>query len=333
MKLRAVAMLSGMVALVLLQSADAEAGPTAPPFYVVQEQAPSGAAAPLNTPISVTLVADPNGPADANLDPRLTLTKVGHDVALGLKANGGPPTLIWVPSSPLEAETSYEARFNPGYEGVPDTIWTFTTGQLSTPPLSLEGDLAVTFEPGTDTVWSCPPGATSSRDGAAACSNQLVQVTKARVKIPRALGGFPHRVGTLALTDDLPYDFSPASKTGPAPYRGANVSVSEYADLDDPKVTEILITVPEGEREYLPCFAFAAFDARGDQATSAPLCVDEPIAETDEPDVTEERPSPSASGSRTSRGCTFGAEGSSNGGWLVALGLAVLARRRGWRAS
>src|SRR5205085_11134414 len=146
-----------------------------------------------------------------------------------------PPRLTWIPIESLEPETTYEAHFNSGYEGVPDTIWTFTTGRESAPPLSLEGHLEVTFEPGTDTVQTCPPPNPCGYDEAS-CTSQIVQVTKPRVKIPRAIGGFPGRTGDVWPTDDMPYDFSPTSKTAPPPYAGLYVSVVGRVDLDDPSV-------------------------------------------------------------------------------------------------
>jgi len=314
-------------------------GASAPPFYVVQNQAPTTAGTPLNAPLVVTLVADPSGPTDANLSPRLTLTKSESDVALDLASFGGPTTLIWVPLQALEPETQYEAHFNPGYEGVPDTIWTFTTGNHATPALSLEGELSVTFEPGKDTVLSCPGGGIGcGPDDAAACTSEMVDVTKARVKIPHAINGFVDRAGVLWLTDDTPYDFSPESKTTPPPYHGANVSSAEYVNLDDPDLREVLITVPEGEGPYRPCFAFAASDARGDKATVAPLCVDlppkpQPVEDNGDPgflDGAEHSPSSSPSSeSRTSKGCSFGAQRTTPSPWLGALMLLALVVRRG----
>ena len=321
-------------------------GATAPPFYVVERQAPTGEVTPLNTPLVVGLREDATQPPVESFNPSLTLTDARSKVSLELKSLGGLPTLAWVPVTPLDPETTYEAHFNPGYEGVPDTTWAFTTGTDSTPTLSLEGKLAVTFEPGTDTISECASGANF---GCGACTSRgVVKVTKARVKIPHASGGFPRRIGTLWLTDDLPYDFSPASKTGPQPYQGHNVSVAQYADLDDPAVSDVLITVPDEEVAYKPCFAFAASDARGDQATIEPLCLEQPRLPTSEAGSAGNGSDTGASGgpvtdphggsadglqmpsSRTSEGCSFGAEPANGSAWLATLGLLALRRRRAW---
>lgn len=334
-------LVAGAAAELLLPTPARACGATAPPFYVVKDQAPASDATPLNAPLVITLEADPNGPADPNFNPSLTLMESDSDVPVELESLGGLPTLTWRPNTSLEPETQYEAHFNPGYEGIPDTIWTFTTGTESTPTLSLEGELAVTFEPGTDTVFSCPAGGGIGCDGTAGCTSEVVAVTKARVKIPHAIAGFMRRSGALWLTDDLPYQFSPESKTSPAPYHGANVSRVEYVDLDDLDLREALITVPDGERRYQPCFAFAASDARGDQATSAPLCVDlpakpEPIQDQGDPgflDGAERAPNPAASSSRTSKGCGFSPQRTGHGHWLAALALCGLVRRRTRRLS
>lgn len=320
---------AGVLAGLMQTGAALACGATAPPFYVVTEQAPTSAAAPLNTPIVVTLGESADGPVVEGFNPSLTLTKAGSDIAIALKSLGGPPNLAWVPLESLEPETTYEAHFNPGYEGIPDTIWPFTTGKESTPALSLEGELEVTFEAGTETFYSCPTTLnTCGTNDKADCTRQDVEVTKARVKLPRALDGFAKRSGVLWLTDDMPFDFSPGSKTAPPPYQGRNVSRVHYADLDGPSVVDVLITVPSQEEAYQPCFAFAASDARGDQATSAPLCVDLPAV----PVVVENDADPLANDierSGTSKGCSFGAQRAScNNGWLAALALVALVRRR-----
>jgi len=305
-------------------------GASAPPFYVVKQQSPVSAATPLNTPLVVTVIEDADGPVVDSFNPSLTLTKADSDLAIELKALGGLTTLSWVPLDALEPETTYEAHFNPGYEGIPDTIWTFTTGTESTPALSLEGKLEVTLEPGSTTVYTCPntlnPCGPSDNTG---CPSQVVEVTQARVKIPRAVSGFPERLGTVTLTDDLPFDFSPPSKTGPEPYRGQNVSVTQYVNLDDPSLSEVLITLPDEAAPYKPCFAFAASDARGDQAIAEPLCLDVPAS----PVVTENDGDPGLGNdmkkSGTSEGCNVGRAPSSNSAWLgLLVPLAIIRGRR-----
>jgi MYXO-CTERM domain-containing protein len=302
------------------------------PYYVVAERAPSTAGTPLNAPVVVELKEDPSGPVLDTFNPSLTLTKARSDIAIELKSLGGRPTLVWVPVAALDAETEYEARLNLGYVGIPDATWTFTTGTKSTPPLSLEGELAVTLEPGSDTILECAGDRNLACGASEGCTDRVVAVTKARVKIPRAIAGFPPRFGNLRLTDGVPFDFSPASKT-PSPDGGYDVSVEEYANLDDPSVTEMQITVPDRAVAYRPCFAFSAVDERGDRATSKPLCL-EPIAPAANEGGAGAMPNPddglaaNKPPSGTSEGCSVGPAKPNGSVWLVALGSFALVRRR-----
>ncbi|MES1188994.1 MAG: hypothetical protein ABUL60_34580 [Myxococcales bacterium] len=333
---RLLVLASGFATALLHGRSALACGASPTPYYVVEQEAPKGDTTPRNAPLVVELKADASGPVDTGFFPTLTLTRAGSDVAIELKSLGMvPPRLSWRASESLEPETAYEAHFNSGYEGIPDTIWTFTTGLDSAPPLSLEGQLEVAFEPGVDTVYTCPSPNPCGNDTAASCTSQVVQVTKARVKIPRAIGGFPRRTGELWLTDDMPYDFSPDSKTAPEPYQGQNVSKVEYVDLDDPSVQDVLLTVPDPGVAYRPCFAFSASDGRGDQATIQPLCLEAPAVPVSNEggaggsggdsadDSQESRP-------RTSRGCNFraGSGGTDSSAWLASLSLLLLLRRR-----
>lgn len=338
MRTAALGVLACGVAARLLQSASVLAcGASAPPFYVVKEQAPTSAAAPLNTPLIVTLIEDADGPVVESFNPTLTLTRGRADIGIELKALGAPPTLVWVPVEPLAPGTLYVAHFNPGYEGIPDSTWSFTTGTESTPPLSLEGELEVTLESAVEFVPTSPciPGCGNAGDCAGAGTSEFVNVTKARVKIPRAVDGFAQRTGAVWLTDDKPYDFSPISKTGPLPYEGTNVSILSFADLDDPSVTEVLITLPEEQTPYEPCFAFAASDARGDRAISKPLCLDRPIMPVaNEGDAVSDPATPDGLANDiqkpgTSKGCNVGRPASGNGTWLgLVVPLAMIRGRR-----
>jgi hypothetical protein len=324
-----------------------------PPFYVVKQRAPSGGATPLNTPLTVQVAEDADGPVVESFEsfkPSVTLTKAGSAIELkylgGLRTvDSGVEPLSWVPVEPLEPETTYEAHFNPGYEGIPDSSWAFTTGSESTPALALEGALAVTFEAGTETDYDfndCP----ADSCGFSSCPHRVVKVTKARVKIPRAFGGFPRRLGTLWVTDDEPFDFTPASETDPEPNGGHRAGRVEFADLDNPNITEVLITVPEVDTPYRPCFAFAASDLRGDQVTIDALCVDPPKPLLGEGGAANDPDSGASGGpatpapndgraddvakptSTSSQGCGFGAERADGRAWLAALGLLLLLRRR-----
>ncbi len=346
-----VAVVIGSALAGLTQSRPARAcGEAAPPYYVVSDQAPNGSGAPLNAPIVVKLSASPLGASSPAVvgSPSLTLTKAGAAAALDVKSVGFPAAPIWVPVAPLEPTTSYEARFSSGYAGVPDTTWPFTTGTESAPVFSLTGKLAVSLEPGSDMVLEC-----ITNCGFPCTSKGEIKVTKARVKLPQASGGFAARSGTLWLTDDKPAEFFERSKTGPEPYRGNNVSLSSYVNLEDPSVTELLVTVPSEAVAYKPCFAFVASDARGDQASVEPLCLDAaavPIVNegsagsagatgtstagasaagattnpnSDDPGFANDQKS-----SGTSASCSSGRGPASDGAWLVLLGFSLLRRRQ-----
>jgi MYXO-CTERM domain-containing protein len=294
----------------------------------------------------VHLREDPTASPGQEATPTLTLTIEGTDEALAVKPPGAPPDEVWVPVEPLEPETTYEAHYNLGYEGAPDTIWTFTTGTETQPALSLEGKLEVTLEQGTQTVLQCPKDACicgcSEEERAAACTELEVPVTNARVKLPRAVGGFSTRGGVVVLTDDKPYEFFRFTKDGPEPYLGLAVSSPHQVDLDDPDVTEVLIPLPEAETAYRPCFAFLAADARRDEATAQPLCLEEsfpadtggtvtpsggsgPVATTHD-DLANDQKKPTS----TSAGCSLGGAPAGSGAWLALLGLVsvVQIRRR-----
>jgi hypothetical protein len=284
----------------------------------------------------------PRGPVGEFLDLRFSLTGVDSGQAIEVKSLGGAQTFAWVPLEPLEANTTYEANVNLGYESVPDTIWEFTTGTVSTPALALEGKLEVSLERGTDTIYPCPAVPCGS---IYECAAQEVTVTKARVKLPRASGGFPARVGQLWLTDNQPFDFTPDSKMDPAPYRGQNVSLVEFVDLDDASVTEVLITVPAEDAPYQPCFAFAASDLRGDQAMVEAVCLPGSTAPEEDAGGSESGGSDAAAADSAatepaavnpatpsnSASCNVARGGASGGACWAALGLLAFAKRRSLR--
>ncbi len=337
--------IGGMAAALTRSELALACGEPAPLYYEVNATAPSGAGAPLNAPIVVKLSGSPVGASSpAVVDtPSLTLTKAGAATPLDVKSVGFPAAPIWVPVAPLEPATSYEARFNSGYAGVPDTIWPFTTGTESAPVFSLTGKLEVSLEPGTDMVLEC-----ITNCGFPCTNKGEIKVTKARVKLPHASGGFAARSGTLWLTDDKPAEFFERSKTGPEPYRGNNVSLSSYVNLEDPSVTELLVTVPSEALAYKPCFAFVASDARGDQASVEPLCLDTatlPIMNEGSAGATGSNAAgASAAGAAatgpnngdpgfandqksSSSSCSFGRGASSASAWLLLLGFSRLLRR------
>jgi MYXO-CTERM domain-containing protein len=321
-------------------------GETPRPAYVVDTVGPTSADAPLNTPLFIHLREDPTALTDQEVTPTLTLTIEGTDEALAVNPPGAPPDEVWIPALPLEPRTTYEAHYHPGYEGAPDTVWTFTTGTETQPAFSLEGKLEVTLEPGTQTVFQCPKDACicgcSQEEQAAICTEMEVPVTNARVKLPRAVGGFSARGGVVALTDDEPEDFSDITKAHePEPHVFA-VTSYQQVDLDDPDVTEVLIPLPEAEKPYRPCFAMLANDARRDIALAEPLCLDEPFpADTGgsvtpnggsgpEPTTNDGLANDQKKPTNTTEGCsTSGARSSqSASAWLALLGIASVVQRR-----
>lgn len=309
------------VAVVLGRSLPLLACGAAPtPYYVVGQRAPSGEGAFVNAPIQVTLEEGEDGPVVDGLEPTLVLSKRGSAEPLTLRPLLAAPALVWVPLEPLEPLATYEAHYNPGYEGQPDTVWQFTTGSSAAPELTLNGKLEVTLEEGTDPVYGplndCGTGAQTG----------TVTVTKARVKLPQAMGGFAGRFGELHLTDERAFDFSAASKTAPAVNEGHLVSRPAYANLE--RDDELVITLPQQVEPYRPCFAFRATDARGDQAQAEPLCLDQPFPATEA--ATPEPSKVTDDGPRTSSSCSFAAPGGSVGGVVglaVALGLSAWRRR------
>jgi len=287
-------------------------GATPPPYYVVDQQAPSGTDTALNAPVVVTLKANPDGPIANALEPTLVLNQSGQQQALPVRALSGPPDLVWVPLSALAPNTRYEAHYSPGYEGIPETTWQFTTGESQTPALALEGALEVSLEAGLDPVSDCTK---ANECGGGCIEKGQRSVTKARVKLPSSVGGFPKRRGELHVTDERAFDFAPVTKTRPDPNEGHLVSLSAYADLETDH--EILLTLPEEAAPYRPCFAFRATDARGDEALSVPLCLSQTFPAPAEPED-----------SSASVSCSFAAPAGGSSFALALVGLSTLIRRR-----
>lgn len=319
-------------AMLLAHSAAALAcGEADEPYYVVSEQLPSGDGVPLNAPLIVDLEESANGPAEPHLSPSLTLTVDGSDDALELKAVGREPHLVWVPTQPLAPNTNYEAHFNPGYEGLPDSIWNFTTGDETTPPIALEGELSATLERGIDPTFECPK-----------CFGDCTQtgqrdVTHALVTLPRVKDGFVGYSGQLWLTDNTPYDFSEPTKGESGPNLGHVVSLEATVSFDDDgkPLLPVQMTLPEEDEAYRPCFALRVFDERGDTAIAESFCLAETFPRSspdsnpvdDEPVLTDHE-------SSTSAGCSFGVASTSDSSAAFALlGLAALTRRRRSRSA
>jgi MYXO-CTERM domain-containing protein len=236
--------------------------------------------------------------------------------------SGSTPRLVWVPRQPLTPSTTYEASFNTGYEGAPDHVWQFTTGQTTTPPIALEGELSAELVPGIDPILDCPQ-----------CSGACVQtgernVTKALVRLPRVKGGFAGRTGHVWLTDDTPYDFREPRKLPPLPNEQHLVSLSSFVVFGDDGLPtqDVLITLPEESEPYRPCFAFVVSDERSEGAFAEPFCLDEafPLSSAQPETVSDE-----AVTGGDSSACSFGVASSRRAYAAFALlALAALTRRR-----
>jgi hypothetical protein len=306
-------------------------GASSPPSYAVDELAPQGVGVPVNAPVQVTLrVEETESGFDASIGPSLVLTPTGSDLAVDLRPVGAAPGLTWVPLSSLEPQTSYTARFDSGNAGVAETSWEFTTGSAAREPLSLDGRLEISLEAGTMVVPECGPCGNDCVDG------DEVAVVRARVKLPRARGGFAPRRAWLWLTDDRPYDFSEPSKGTPEPYRGTNVSLGTSVLLDDE--TETLVVVPEEDAAYRPCFALQASDARDDRAEAPSVCLD-PFPAPDSPSSVGGEAgagatgAPSTPAARASSSCRFGVSPTGGHGAVILVALALGAARSRQRRS
>lgn len=295
-------------------------GASAPPYYVVASQLPTGEGAPLNTPLVVELTESADGPVYDAINPTLTLSVKGNDEALEVKAVGAASRLSWVPVEPLEPSTEYEAHVNLGYEGHADTIWTFTTGDVTAPSLALEGELEATLEAGREPILQC-----DRCGGPCTDTGEEREVTWANLTLPRVKDGFSGRRGEVWLTDDTPYSFTSDEKPAASETDTHLVSLSTFVLFDDDgKPTQnVRLTLPEEAEPYHPCFVLRVFDDRGDTAISEPLCLEASFPTVDpEPVVTDRE-------SNTSSGCSFGVNSPTGASSLLAaLGFVALLRRR-----
>lgn len=288
-----------------------------------------GMEAPLNAPIVLRLsesVTDSDAPP---FTPTLSLRASTSDEVvnvpgsiLGLSLDG---ELSFVPEGNLPPSTTFLATFLSGQEVVttdrpPGTTWSFRTGTETSPSLSLEGELSVTLEPGEDNALECPNNCGCTATGAA------FAVTKARVKLPRLVGGFRAHRGELWLTDETPYHFDLPTVEPDSHV----VQVGGQLSRDELAAGEALITLPAEDVAYSPCFSFRALDARGDQVLSPALCLEKDdfvgAPSSDPPGATgsEDTASP-----RRSSACSFTPTTGSPEAWLsVLLLLATLSRRR-----
>lgn len=324
-------------------------GPLPPPYYVVDQQSPRGSEVPLNAPLQVSLQEHEQAgdPGVLPLNPTLSLVRTGSDTPLDLSVVSYAPRLAWAPKTLLEPHTSYTASLTLGYEGVPATSWEFTTGGGMAESLSLDGELSVTLEGGTRPIEQCGP-----------CGNDCTAQGEraailARIKLPRARGGFAPRAAWVWLTDEKPYDFSRVDKGGPEPYHGSNVSIGSMVELGDDEASpggeaQILLEVPQEQTPYRPCFAMSASDARGDEVVAEPVCLG-PFPEAARPSTGDAGAgagagaaggpgAPNDAGareSRTSSACSNGPSpvGAHHTATITALFLGWALRRRAQRSS
>jgi len=231
----------------------------------------------LNAPVVVELLQSTNGSDAPPLAAELTLTVVGATAPVELRPGGlfrDASAISFVPVAPLSANTSYRASFTtgqvqePGLGGPSTAVWEFTTGELIEPTLTLEGELQVSLETGDAPIYTCN-GNTSC--GPACTETGQRRVTKARVKLPVPQGGAPGRLfGWLALDNDEPSDFINARADN---VEGV-VTLREWVELTANQPAEdVLVTLPDEAKPYTPCFAFKAWDARGDEVLAEPVCL------------------------------------------------------------
>lgn len=303
-------------------------GASNPPYYVVSDQAPSGEDVPLNAPLLVELAESADGPVYPEISPSLVLTLEGEGEAVPLVAVSRVPHLAWVPSSRLQPGKTYEAHYNPGYEGHPDSIWQFTTGDSVKPAITLEGSLQATLEPGSDPILEC-----------STCGSDCVEkgrrpVTQARLRLPRVASGFDPRRGELWLTDDSAFTFPAPDQDSAPSTEGHTLALvtSVTFDAEGYPTSDILVTLPEEDAPYRPCFALRVTDGRGDRATAEPLCLAEtfPNQGASPPQDDTQEPVLGNGASNTSSACAFGRErlgASSALGALLLVGAAALRRR------
>jgi MYXO-CTERM domain-containing protein len=336
----------GAAALLGLHARTAAACSATPePWYTIDRQAPLGDAVPLNAPLVVELLSVASDVGVPGRAPTLSLTVVGADESVTLSPldGGRGSKLSFVPGAELEPRTTYRARFETGQTALDDTqpqpqpstaTWEFTTGDELAPPFELTGELSVTLEAGQDPVYTC---STPCGDGCVESGKQAV--TKARVTVPTLSGGFGARYrATLLLTDDTPGSFAPRAK----PDESENlVRVEQYAEIEPGAETDVVVTLPLETMAYRPCFAFKAWDDRGDEVAAEALCLEQAFPPTYEP------PQSGASGAggagpmyprqpmgddtvkpkSKSSGCAV-APGETSAAWLVLLLVAARRSRR-----
>jgi MYXO-CTERM domain-containing protein len=334
------------LALLGLHVAPAAAcGASPPPHYAVAGEFPASGSAPLNAPLLIALVDLRDGVQTTPFVPQLVLTEAGSQAPIAVgPANSflSPTELSFVPQQPLSPTTKYRATFDAGQSldgstapGASGSVsWEFTTGEALVPTLALDGALQVTLEAGEDPIQDC------GLCGGCVETGKL-PVTKARVVLPKLVGGFAGVdtavQGKLVLTNDAPADLPELT---PNPTSHSLVRSERAVALSATGPSFTLISLPVEEVAYRPCFAFSVTDARGDVALAQPICLPDAFPNTDVTPAAGgaaagDEPAPAsdtAAPPRTSKGCSAtpspSGSVSSLASLLALLGGAASRRRR-----
>ncbi len=311
------------------------------PYYTydVGSFGPDSGQVELNAPLLLTTIEnddewDPDRTGE--LDPKLELRVLGSDTPLEvLEPTHFGSTLSFIPTKALAPNTTYSvsARLVADLVSAVESekvSWQFTTGTAIREPMQLKGDWQVSFEHGRDEQFECTTEFGSCGGDCQPIGD--VAVTKARITLPSAHGGFSNEYlsATLAILPDEPAVDGALVVTG--------------VDIEGGKPSELMVTMPLlGGSSYKPCFQFEATDARNERAMSV-YCVDEAFPQPadnrgplkpkpqpmPEPDpVNELAAEDDGALRRTSSGCSTSSGSHGTGSALgLLLGLAAFTRRR-----
>ena len=313
-------------------------------WYAVAQTTPADASAgvPLNAPIVVRFAATTfaGNAAPGSIAPGYSVTRatlsggveqapsvlrkveLASDPAIPPYASTSLLT-AFVPDMPLLANTQYTIAVGenidvPNPSVPPDTSWSFTSGSGFREPLSVAGDLAVSFEAGSVPHMDCELPLQTLCGGATCTQKGTDDVTMARVILPAVVDGFADQFLKGRLTV---YDAADDTK---------QLTNLLEPELTAGQATEELLTLPlnAAGQTYVPCIEFRVSDARGDEASSS-WCADEPF-----PHPADNHHAPKlSSGPHTSSACSISllapSHGSRDCGALVVV-LAALSLRS-WR--
>jgi hypothetical protein len=314
----------------LLAPHPSEACTLAPSMFAIGDVTPSSqGAAELNAPLVVTFDNQgifPDSHQSSFLQPAFalrakatgTLVELGEPRMVGGYL-GSDTAYAVVPTAQLEPNTSYELSVETGQtpaptiDGAISLTASFTTGAELRPPLSIDGELSVSFEAGTRPHMECNPSSTCD----SGCVQKGVEeATLARLQIPPISGGFSEEFGyvSVMVTERVPY------VEGSIPIEGEALQAFRYEAFEPNQAGELVMPLPERRDggNYPPCFTLTVVDARGDRQTKS-LCT--------EASGNEGNDLPAASSA-----CAISGAGAGNRDWLaltaLAAALSTLSRRR-----